>query len=143
MQLPSVPARLVNAGVQVVAGDAHSITYKVESHAVTAELVLAERVPSPAAVLRHVRRNPGHRVFVGCETVSDEARSPLLADTGVDRSVGSIGELVLSGRTCRAPAAHEHPVRPANAAGAGAPPNGSVCSRATTCANATSQRPSQ
>lgn len=113
MQLASIPARLVDAGVQVVAGDAHSITYRVGSRAVTADLVLAERVGSSAAVLGHVRRHPGHRVFVVCETVSDEARSALLADADVDLSVGSTGELVLSGRTYRAPAA----TRPHRAAG--------------------------
>lgn len=105
MQLASVPARLVDAGVQVVAGDAHSITYRVDGHGVTADLVLAESVRSPAAVLGHVRRRPGHRVFIVCETVSDEARSALLADADVDLSVGSTGELVLSGRTYRAPTA--------------------------------------
>lgn len=108
MQPSSVPARLVDAGVQVVAGDAHSITYRVDGRAVTADLVLAERVQSPAALLRHVRHHPG-RVFVVCETVSDEARSALLADTGVDLSVGSTGELVLSGRTFRPPAAARAP----------------------------------
>jgi hypothetical protein len=113
MQSASIPARLVDAGVPVVAGDAHSITYRVDGHAVTAELVLAERVASPAAVLGHVRRHPGHRVFVVCETVSDAARSALLADADVDLSVGSTGELVLSGRTYRAPAA----ARPHRAAG--------------------------
>lgn len=101
MQISSVPARLVNAGVQVVSGDSQSITYRVNNHAITADLVLAERVQSAAAVLGHVHRNPGHRVFVVCETVSDEARLALLADTDVDLSVGSTGELVLSGTTYR------------------------------------------
>jgi hypothetical protein len=89
----------------VLAGDAHSITYRMDGRAVTADLILAERVPSPAAALGHVRRHPGHRVFVVCETISKEARSALLADKDVDLSVGSTGELVLSGRTYRAPVA--------------------------------------
>lgn len=113
MKLASVPARLVDAGVQLVAGDAHSITYRVDGHAVTADLILADRVPSSAAVLGRVRRYPGHRVFVVCETVSDEARSALLAHTDVDLIIGSTGELVLSGKTYRAPAA----ARPHRAAG--------------------------
>lgn len=100
----SIPARLVDAGVQVVAGDAHSITYRVDGRAVVADLVPVERVSSSAAVLNHVRRHPGHRVFVVCETISDEARSALLAETDVDLSVGSTGELLLSGRTYRTPA---------------------------------------
>ncbi|GLD03238.1 hypothetical protein [Mycobacterium kiyosense] len=108
----SIPARLVDAGVQVVTGDAHSITYRIDGRAVVADLALAERVPSPAAVLGHVRRHPGRRVFVVCETISDEARSALLADTDVDLSVGSTGELVLSGRTYRTPT----PGRPHRAA---------------------------
>ncbi|GJO45766.1 hypothetical protein NJB1604_25130 [Mycobacterium marinum] len=108
----SIPARLVDAGVQVVTGDAHSITYRIDGRAVVADLVLVERVPSLAAVLGHVRRHPGHRVLVVCETISDEARSALLADTDVDLSVGSTGELVLSGRTYRTPT----PARPHRAA---------------------------
>ncbi len=108
----SIPARLVDAGVQVVTGDAHSITYRIDGRAVVADLVLAERVPSPAAVLGHVRRHPGRRVFVVCETISDEARSALLDDIDVDLSVGSTGELVLSGRTYRTPT----PGRPHRAA---------------------------
>lgn len=109
----SIPARLVDAGVQVVSGDAHSITYRIDGRAVVADLVLAERVPSPTAVLNHVRRHPGRRVFVVCETISDEARSALLAHIDVDLSVGSTGELVLSGRTYRTPT----PGRPHRAAG--------------------------
>ncbi|WP_324688322.1 hypothetical protein [Mycobacterium sp. 94-17] len=88
----------------MVAGDAHSITYRVDGRAVVADLVPVERVSSSAAVLNHVRRHPGHRVFVVCETISDEARSALLAETDVDLSVGSTGELLLSGRTYRTPA---------------------------------------
>jgi hypothetical protein len=109
----SIPARLVDAGVQVVAGDAHSITYRVDDRAVVADLVLAERVQSPATVLSHARRHPGHRIFVVCETISSEARAALLTDTDVDLSVGSTGELMLSGRTYRTPA----PARPHRAAG--------------------------
>ena len=108
----SIPARLVDAGVRMVTGDAHSITYRIDGRAVVADLVLAERVPSPAAVLSRVRRHPGRRVFVVCETISDEARSALLAQADVDLSVGSTGELVLSGRTYRTPT----PGRPPRAA---------------------------
>ncbi|WP_337958237.1 hypothetical protein [Mycolicibacterium septicum] len=96
----------------MVTGDAHSITYRIDGRAVVADLVLAERVPSPAAVLSHIRRPPGRRVFVVCETISDEARAALLSDTDVDLSVGSTGELVLSGRTYRTPT----PGRPRRAA---------------------------
>jgi len=103
MQHASVPARLIDAGVHVVAGDAHSITYQLDGRPVEADLFIAERVPSSSAVLGSVRRRPGHRVLVVCETVSDEARSALLANSDVDLSVGSTGELVLSGRTYRAP----------------------------------------
>lgn len=108
MRSPSVPAQLVNAGVQVLGGDAHSISYRMDGRAVTADLILTERVRSTAAVLGHIRRHPGRRIFIVCETVSDEARSALLADADVDLSVGSTGELVLSGRTYQAPA----PARP-------------------------------
>ncbi|ASL22284.1 hypothetical protein LFT51_20540 [Mycobacterium intracellulare subsp. chimaera] len=102
MRPTSVPARLVEAGVPVVTGDARSITYRDGNHAVTAELVLADRVSSPASVLGR-DRGPGHRIFLICETISEEARSALLADTNVDLSVASTGELVLSGTTYRAP----------------------------------------
>ncbi len=95
---------MIDAGVQVLTGDAHSITYRVDGHAVTADLILAERVASSAGVLGHARRRPGHRVLVVCETISTPARSALLADTDVDLSVGSTGELVLSGKIFRAPA---------------------------------------
>ena len=105
MQLTSVPDQLINAGVPVVAGDAHSITYRVDGHAVTADLLRVNRISSAAAVLRRARRHPGHRVLVVCEIISNSARSALLADTDVDLSVGSTGELVLSGKTFRAPAA--------------------------------------
>lgn len=112
MTSASIPARLVDAGAQVVTGDAHSITYRIDGRAVVADLVLAERVPSSAGVLNHVRRQPGRRVFVVCETISDEARSALLAQADIDLSVGSTGELVLSGRTYRTPT----PGRPHRAA---------------------------
>lgn len=95
---------MIDAGVQVLAGDAHSITYRADGHTVRAHLVLAGRVSYAAAVLGHVRRHPGHRVLVVCETISTPARSALLADTDVDLSVGSTGELVLLGKTFRAPA---------------------------------------
>jgi hypothetical protein len=74
VQLASAPAQLVDAGVPVVAGDAGSITYRVDGHAVTADLVLAERVSSAAAVLRRSTRQPGRRILVVCETISDAAR---------------------------------------------------------------------
>ncbi|MGV0792118.1 hypothetical protein [Mycolicibacterium sp. XJ1819] len=104
MQSMSVPARLIDAGVQVIAGDARSLTYRKGNHAVTADLVFADWVPTPAAVLNRVRRRPGHRLLVACEAISDEARSTLLAAPDVDLSVSSTGELVLSGTTYRAPA---------------------------------------
>lgn len=105
MRSPSVPARLVDAGVQVVAGDAHSITYRLDGRAVTADLVQAERVRSPSAALGRIHRESGRRVLVACETISEQVRSALLADPDVDLSVSSTGELVLSGRTISAPAA--------------------------------------
>jgi hypothetical protein len=88
-----------------LAGDAHSITYRVAEHAVTADLAVAERVSSAAPVLNQARRRPGHRLLVVCETITDEARSALLDDGGVDLSVGDTGELVLSGTVHRAPVA--------------------------------------
>ena len=111
MQPKSVPARLINAGLQVVAGGAHDITYRANGHTVTAEFVVAKHVPSRAAVLRRARRIPGHRIFVVCESVSSEARLALLADGDIDLSVGDTGELVLSGKTYRAP----EPQRPQRA----------------------------
>lgn len=110
MRPASVPARLVDAGVPVVAGDAHSITYRVGEHAVTADLVVAKRVSSAAPVLNHVRRRLGKRILVVCETITDAARFALLGDGGVDLSVGDTGELVLSGTVYRAPVA-DHPRR--------------------------------
>jgi hypothetical protein len=105
MQSTSLPARLADAGVPVLSGDAHSITYRVGGHAVSADLVVAKRVSSPASVLDHLRRRPGHRVLVICETITDEARSALLHDGAVDLSVADTGELVLSGRAYRTPSA--------------------------------------
>ncbi|MFA5710580.1 hypothetical protein [Mycolicibacterium sp.] len=104
MQSVSVPASLVDAGVQVISGDAHSLTYRQGDRAVTADLVFADRVSSPGSVLDRIRGRPGHRVLVICEAISSEARSALLAEACVDLSVTSTGELVLSGRTYRAPA---------------------------------------
>lgn len=104
MQFASVPAQLVDAGVQVVTGDAHSITYRMGGRAVTADILRVGRVLSAATVLRRASRQPGHRILVACDAISNSARSALLADTYVDFSVGSTGELVLSGKTIRAPA---------------------------------------
>lgn len=104
MESTSLPARLADAGVPVVAGDAHSITYRAGGHAVTADFLVAERVSSPASVLDHLRRRSGHRVLVVCDTITDEARSALLHDGAVDLSVGDTGELVLSGKVYRTPA---------------------------------------
>ncbi|UCA22962.1 hypothetical protein [Mycobacterium kansasii] len=101
----SVPARLIDAGIHVVTGDARSITYRLDGRAIAADLVLAEHLRSPTAALNHARRRPGHRILVVCETISAEARTALLADPAIDLSVASTGELVLSGRTCRAPTA--------------------------------------
>lgn len=88
-----------------MAGDAHSITYRVGGHAVTAEFIVAERVSSPTLVLDHLHRHPGRRVLVVCQTITDKARSALLHDDNVDLSVGDTGELVLSRRVYRTPAA--------------------------------------
>lgn len=104
MHPASVPARLVEAGVPVVTGDAHTITYRAGNHAVTADLIVAERVSSPTLALDRSRSRNGHRIFVVCDTISAQARSALLAEEGVDLSVGSTGELVLSGTVYRAPA---------------------------------------
>lgn len=96
-----------------MAGDAHNITYRVGGHAVTAELLVAERVSSAAKVLDHLRRRPGQRVLVVCETITDEARSALLRDGAVDLSVTDTGELVLSGAVYQAPTP-AHPRRAVN-----------------------------
>ncbi|MDP7739687.1 hypothetical protein [Mycobacterium paragordonae] len=101
----SVPARLIDAGVQVLAGDARSITYRLNGRAIAADIVLAEHVRNPATVLNHMHRRPGHRILVVCEAISNEARTALLADPAIDLSVASTGELVLSGSTYRAPTA--------------------------------------
>lgn len=101
----SVPARLLDAGVEVIAGDAHSITYRADGRAVTVDLIVTERVQSAATILGRVRRHPGRRVLIVCETATDEVRSALLADPTVDLSIGSTGELVLSGKSYRRPAA--------------------------------------
>lgn len=100
----SVPARLAEAGIPVLTGDAHSITYRKGDRAVTADLILAKHVASPA-VLARVHRRHGRRVIVACESITQNARSALLAHADVDLSVASTGELVLSGTTYRAPAA--------------------------------------
>lgn len=105
MQSASVPAQLVDAGVPVVTGDARSITYRMEGRAITADILRVDRVLSAANVLRRASRQPGHRILVACDIISNSARSALLAETHVDFSVGSTGELVLSGKTIRAPAA--------------------------------------
>lgn len=105
MKSTSVPARLADAGVSVVAGDAHSVTYRLGDHAVTAEFLVTERLASPAPVREHLRHHPSHRLLVICETITDEARSALLADGAVDLSIGDTGELVLSGKVYRTPAA--------------------------------------
>lgn len=105
MSPSSVPARLIDAGVQVLAGDARSITYRLNGRAIAADIVLAEHVRTPATVLNHMHRRPGHRILVVCEAISNEARTALLADPAIDLSVASTGELVLSGRTYRAPTA--------------------------------------
>jgi hypothetical protein len=89
----------------VVAGDAHSTTYRVEGHAVTAELVVAHACRRQHAALDQLHRRPGHRFLVACETITDEARSVLLDDVAVDLSVGATGELVLSGRVYPTPTA--------------------------------------
>ncbi|MEN4464256.1 hypothetical protein ABFV47_25140 [Mycolicibacterium fortuitum] len=104
MQPTSVPARLIEAGVSVLTGDASSITYRDGDHAVTADLILAERVSSPTLALGRNHRRSGHRILVVCDTISEQARAALLAEGDVDLSVGSTGELVLSGTTYRAPA---------------------------------------
>jgi hypothetical protein len=93
-----------------VTGDAHSITYRVDGHAVTAEFIVAERMSSLAQVLDHLSRRPGQRVLVACETITDEARSALLHHGAVDLSVADTGELVLSGKVYRTPAPR-HPRR--------------------------------
>ncbi|WP_459958354.1 hypothetical protein [Mycobacterium avium] len=113
MNSTSLPSRLADAGVPVVAGNAHSITYRVGGHAVTAELLVADRVSSAAMVLDHLRRRPGHRVLVVCDTITDEARSALLRDGAVDLSISDTGELVLSGAVYRAPTP-AHPPRAVN-----------------------------
>ena len=97
MKSTSLPARLADAGVAVVTGDAHSITYRAGGHAVTAEFIITERMSSPAPVLDYLRRRPGHRVLIVCETITDEARSAFLHDGAVDLSVHGTGELALSG----------------------------------------------
>lgn len=105
----SVPARLVEAGIPVLAGDAHSITYRQGNRAVTAELILAKHVSSPTAVLARAHRHPNRRILVACESITRNARSALLAEAGVDLSVANTGELVLSGTTYRAPTVtHPH-----------------------------------
>lgn len=109
----SVPARLVEAGIPVLTGDAHSITYRQGDRAVTAEIILAKHVTSPTAVLARANRRPGRRVIVACESITPKARSALLADPDVDLSIASTGELVLSGRTYHAPVI----ARPHHAAG--------------------------
>lgn len=108
-----MPSRLADAGVSLVAGDARGITYRVGAHAVTAELLVAERISSAAKVLDYLRRRPGHRVLVVCETITDEARSALLHDGAVDLSISDTGELVLSGAVYRAPTP-AHPGRAVN-----------------------------
>lgn len=104
MQYTSVPAQFIEAGVSVVTGDAHSITYRLGGRAVTADLLRISRISSAAAVLRRANRQPGHRVLVACDFISNSARSALLTHTDVDLSVGSTGELVLSGKTLKPPA---------------------------------------
>jgi len=93
-----------------VTGDARSITYRIDGHAVTADFVVAEKVSSPAPVLDYLRRRPGHRVLVVCETITDDARSSLLRNGAVDLSVGDTGEVVLSGKVYKTPAPG-HPPR--------------------------------
>jgi hypothetical protein len=104
MHPTSVPARLADAGVAVLTGDAHSITYRVDGRAVTADLVMLERLLSVATVLNRVHRHPGRRLLVVCETAADEARAALLQQPEVDLSIASTGELVLSGKSYRRPA---------------------------------------
>jgi len=101
----SVPARLADAGVPVVAGDAHSVTYRLGDHTVTAEFLVTGRLASPAPVREHLRHHPRHRLLVICETITDEARSALLDEGAVDLSIGDTGELVLSGKVYRNPTA--------------------------------------
>lgn len=89
MHPASVPARLVEAGVPVVTGDAQTITYRAGNHAVTADLIVAERVSSPTLALDRSRSRTGHRIFVVCDTISAQARSALLAE-GASTSASAV-----------------------------------------------------
>lgn len=110
MRAHSLPARLADAGVQVVAGDAHNITYRVNRRTTTAVLVIADHVSSIASVLNRVRRSPHDRVMIVCETITDQARAAaLVPDSGIDLSVGATGELVLQGVEYAAPSAGARP----------------------------------
>lgn len=108
MHPASVPARLIDAGVTVLGGTATEITYKVGHTVVTADLFVFERLVSAEPVLQYHDRVPRRRVLVVCQSISDQARSQLLIELGIDLCVMGTGELVLSGTAYRAPAAPGH-----------------------------------
>lgn len=102
MRSASIPARLADAGVPVVAGDAHSITYRSDGRVITSDLFVAERVQSAGPLLNRIRRRPARRVLVVCQSITEQARAALLQESWIDLSIGDTGELVLSGKSYRA-----------------------------------------
>ncbi len=99
----SVPARLLEAGVTIIAGDAADITYKVGDRHITADLAIFDHLSSAAPVLQRIHRRPARRILVACQSIAEPARRALLAAPLVDLSVTGTGELVLSGTTYRPP----------------------------------------
>ena len=103
MQFASVPAQLVDAGVPVVPAmlTASPINGGPRSHGRHSP-IRSCFVSGHCAASRQPTAWPPN--FGRLRHISNSARPALLADTHVDFSVGSTGELVLSGKTIRAPA---------------------------------------
>lgn len=75
----SVSAILVDAGVRVIGGNAHAVTYRDGSRPVTAEIRKYDEVPSslPSSEI-------APRLLVACASASSRARAQALARGDVD-----------------------------------------------------------